>query len=93
VFKHTSNDGVYRTLRNVTSHMAPGASRARWLIDRPGTNKHSCRHGTWLREFLAPWRHSLRLWRSVVDCITLRYVTLACLIFRQTRNDITPWMK
>jgi len=39
LFKHTSNAGM---LRNVTSHTAPGASRARQLIDGSGANKRSC---------------------------------------------------
>jgi len=64
VFKHTSNAG---TLRNVTSHTALGASRARRLTDRSGTNK---------RSFTPSRRHSLRLRRSVVDCITLRHFGL-----------------
>jgi len=64
LFKHTSNAG---TLRSVTSHTAPGASRARWLIDRSDANKHSC---------TLSWRHLLRLRRYIVDWATLRYVTL-----------------
>jgi len=86
VFKHVAQRYVTHVmLRTHTSNVvryvrcqtALGASRARRLIDGSGAKHSRCHIG---------------IRRHMVDCITLRYVTLACLILRQTAktgHDVT----